>query len=101
MDKAALIAEITSAFDGVPREDGGTLHQADVIDGYGSPEEKAAARAKATETQWQDVPEDAIRFTGAVLRFLDAQGFRYYLPAYLICYLIHMDDEDPNGGSFS
>ena len=93
--KLALIKEINEAFDGVAREDGVTLHEAMVIDDYGSPAERAEARAQDTEDQWQDVPEDDIRFSDAVLSFLDSKGFHYYLPAYMVWYLRNIDNEDP------
>ncbi len=95
MDRASLVAEITAAFDGVSREEGVTLHQAHVLDWYGTPDEEAAARARDTETRWQDVPEDDIRNTDAVLSYLDPEGFRYYLPAYMLTYLSHFDDAAP------
>lgn len=69
--KQALIQEITLAFEGVAHEEGMTLHEATVIDDYGSPEERAQARAKDTEQSWQAVPERDIRSTDAVLSFLD------------------------------
>lgn len=93
--KLALIEEITAAFDGISREDGVTLHEATVIDDYGSLEERAEARKEDTETRWQDVPEDDIRFTDAVLSFLDLKGFHYYIPAYLVWYLRNMDSQEP------
>ncbi|MEM8502064.1 MAG: DUF6714 family protein [Cyanobacteria bacterium P01_D01_bin.1] len=91
--KLALIQEITAAFDGVAREDGVTLHEATVLDDYGGPEERAKARAQDTEKRWQEVPERDIRCEDAVLSFLDAKGFRYYIPAYMIWYLRHIDGE--------
>ncbi len=94
--KIALIEEITAAFDGVSREDGVTLHEATVLDDYGSLEERAEARKQDTEDNWQDVPEEDIRFTDAVLSFLDPKGFHYYIPAYVVWYLRNIDNEDPN-----
>ena len=73
--KTALIEEITAAFDGVSREQGVTLHEATVIDDYGSLEERALARTQDTEDKWQNVPDEDIRFTDAVLSFLDPKGF--------------------------
>lgn len=93
--KRALIREIRLAFEGVSREEGVTLHEAAVLDDYGGPKERAKARAKDTEQSWQAVPERDIRFTDAVLSFLDDKGFRYYIPAYMIWYLRHIDDEAP------
>lgn len=94
--KLALIEEITVAFDGISREDGVTLHEATVIDNYGSSAERAKARAQDTEDKWQDVPEADIRFTDAVLSFLDPKGFHYYIPAYMVWYLRNIDNETPD-----
>jgi len=91
--KLSLIKEITAAFDGVDREDGVTLHEAMVIDSYGSLAERAEARKKDTETKWQDVPDKDIRDCDGVLSFLDDKGMRYYIPAYLIWYLNNIDQK--------
>lgn len=93
--KQVLIEEITAAFDGVAREDGVTLHEADVIDDYGSLEERVEARKKDTESRWQDVPDEDIRWGDFIFSFLDAKGFRYYLPAYMVWCLRYMDSDDP------
>ncbi|MBD2056200.1 hypothetical protein H6F88_09250 [Oculatella sp. FACHB-28] len=93
--KTALIEEITAAFDGVSRQEGVTLHEATVIDNYGSLEERALARTQDTEDKWQNVPDRDIRFTNAVLSFLDPKGFHYYIPAYVVWYLRNIDNEDP------
>jgi hypothetical protein len=60
--KSVLIDEITTAFDGVTRDDGVTLHQAIALDHYGGhdPEKMAEARAKDLETRWQDIPHVVI-----------------------------------------
>jgi len=79
-ERLRVLAEIEAAFDGVSREDGVTLHEADVIDHYGGDDERAAARKLDTETRWQDAD---LKTFGSVLCFLDVKGFRYYIPAYL------------------
>ncbi|MEO6906949.1 MAG: DUF6714 family protein [Abditibacteriaceae bacterium] len=94
--KAILIEEITAAFDGVSREDGITLHEAMALDNYGGPEERRVARAQDTEVKWQDVSHEDIRSSDAVLHFLDPKGFQYYIPAFLVWYLIYMDSDDPD-----
>ena len=94
--KQSIIEEITTAFDGVSRENGVSLHEAMAIDNYESAEERTKARAEDTEMRWQEVPDDAIRFLDAVLSFLDAKGFRYYTPAYLVWYLKYMDSKEPD-----
>lgn len=79
----AVLREIEIAFDGVSREGGVSLHEADVIDNHGTPAERDAARALDTETRWQDVPLGDIRKYYWILSFLDPIGYRYYLPAYM------------------
>ena len=96
--RAAIIAQIEEAFDGVERDDGVTLHEARELDDYGSPEELAAARAKDTESRWQDIPESWIDKYADTLPFMDVKGFRYYIPAFMIWALKHYDD---GSGSFA
>jgi hypothetical protein len=91
-----LIAEITAAFDGVSREGGTTLHEADAIDDWKSDEERRAARRLDTERRWQDVPDEDIWACCSALSFLDVKGFRYYLPAFMVYGLRHFED-DLNG----
>ncbi len=79
-----IIAEIHRAFSDVSREDGVTLHEALVIDEYGSDDERLAARERDTDRRWQDVPEHMIEKHDSVLCFMDPKGFRYYLPAYMV-----------------
>ena len=92
--KASLIREITAAFDGVSREDGITLHEAQALDDYAGPDERAEVRKLDTETRWQDVPSEDISQGDSVLSFLDPKGFRYYIPAFLIWYLTTEEDSN-------
>jgi hypothetical protein len=87
--RSALMAEIEEAFDGVSREDGTTLHEAIAIDDYLSEEEQRAARLLDIEKRWQDVPDDHIDACYSALHFMDAKGFRYYIPAFMLCELRH------------
>jgi hypothetical protein len=79
-----LIAEIEAAFNGVSREEGVTLHETYVIDSGGNERWRAKARRKDTEMRWLDVPDEEIEKASAALCFLDAKGFRYYIPAYMV-----------------
>lgn len=79
-----LIAEINAAFDGVCREDGITLHEALAIDDRKSFEEMKAARQFDTDQQWQTVRDEDLLACESALSFLDAKGFRYYLPAFML-----------------
>lgn len=90
----AVIASIVAAFVGVGRGDGVTLHEADVIDGYGSDEMRREARKLDPETRWQDVPEADIEHYHWALSFFDAEGFRYYIPAYMTWTLRYAETSD-------
>jgi hypothetical protein len=76
-----------------------SLHEADVIDDYGDAKARAAARLLDTETHWQDVPAADIE-RHWTLSFLDAEGFRYYAPAYMVWTLRNLGSPvSDSGGS--
>lgn len=79
-----LISEVFAAFAGVEREDGITLREAIAIDEWKSRDEQLAARSLDTDRKWQDVSEETILASSAAPAFLDAKGFRYYLPAFIV-----------------
>ena len=79
----ALLKETRVAFGSVQRGNGITLHQAQAIDDYAGPEQELAARRLDTDRKWEDVPEQDIVRHYTALTFLDADGFRYYIPAYM------------------
>lgn len=93
--KAELIEEITVAFDGVSREGGVSLHEAEALDAYGSQKQLAAARALDTEKEWQQVPDEDLRTHDSALSFLDPIGFHYYIPAFMVWDLRNIDNSDP------
>ena len=82
--RAALIELITAAFADVPRGTGISLHEAAAIDKYAMPDERMSGRAQDTERCWQDVPAQDIEDNYPVLTYMDAEGFRYYLPAFMV-----------------
>ena len=86
LDQAAaekLLALIREAFDNVEREDGISLHEADVIDDYGGELARREARRLDNETHWSDIKDDDIERYYWVFSYFDAKGFRYYLPAVM------------------
>jgi hypothetical protein len=83
-----IIASIRTAFAGVPRG-AVTIHEAEVVDGYGSDEERAAARRLDTDASWDRVPDADIEECTSALCHLDPEGWRYYVPAYMIWSLRH------------
>lgn len=89
-----LLSLIEKSFDGVERGDGITLHQASVIDDYGSEEDFVAAAKLDTETRWQDIPDSTLTANPHSFTFLDAHGFRYYIPAAMSFAVKSYDDFD-------
>ena len=87
--------EIAAVFDGVKRGGGVTLHENEAIDDHASDLERKRALAKDQDKRWRDVPQEDLR-THDGLVFFDAEGFRYYLPAYLIWYLRNIDNSSPD-----
>ena len=71
----AVIEQVANAFAGVKREEGITLHEADVIDDYGTEEERTLARAQDLEENWEDVSAKDIETYDWILNHLDAKGF--------------------------
>ncbi len=94
-----LLADIQLAFRGVQRGDGPTLHEAD-LEGVGSAEEARAARERDTDSDWQEVPAQVIERLSWALCFVDPQGFRYYVPAYMSFALRHAES-DSNSVDFT
>jgi hypothetical protein len=96
--RAALIAEIESAFASVSREDGVTLREARVMDQYGTDEERSEARTKDADRRWQDIAEKWIEEYADTLVFLDAKGLRYYIAPFMIWALRHYDESASYAG---
>ena len=84
LEPAAIVELIQAAFDGVTRGDGTTLHEAMMMDDYGTLEAQRDARKFDQESRWQDVPGHDICNNPSYMGFLDSAGFRYYLPASMV-----------------
>ncbi|MFM7159429.1 MAG: DUF6714 family protein [Planctomycetaceae bacterium] len=83
-----LLAHIERAFAGVTLGDGVSLHESDVMDNWGTAEERRAAREPDEKLDWRrlvDHPDLAVIFGLACggLCHLDAAGVRFHLPACL------------------
>lgn len=81
----AVEALIRSAFAGVTRAGGVSWSEANVIDNYGSDEERAAARSSDPDTAWEQLVDDP-KWDDEwnFFPFLDAIGFRYYIAPAMI-----------------
>ncbi len=78
----SLIEELAAAFRGV-KPGRISLHEAEVIDDYGTDEQCRDARERDTETQWEQVPDAHIERCTTALCHLDPAGWRFYVPAYI------------------
>lgn len=78
-----LIAEIERAFASVTLEDGVSIREADVIDDYGSLEDRQKARSRDELKDWRRIPDDLLEHFHWSLSFFDAKGMRFHLPAYM------------------
>ncbi|MEM1034991.1 MAG: DUF6714 family protein, partial [Myxococcota bacterium] len=79
-DIARLIAALEDAFVDV-RPGAITLHEAEVLDNYGTEAERQRARRNDPETDWREVPDASIVACPTALSHLDPDGWRFYLPA--------------------
>jgi len=82
--RSDVIAEIDAAFDGVPPPDAdhNTLYQAQANDSY-----EECDQSRDHFGRWQDLPGSHLQDCPSAMSYLDAQGYRYYLPAIMTAYL--------------
>ena len=92
MQKDQLIKLIHDSFDGVSRPTDITLHVAEAHDNYDY-EHNDLHRLKDCKGRWQEIPEEHISGCPNALPHLDAYGIRYYLPAYMVWYLLNPDSD--------
>lgn len=89
----AIIEAIHAAFRGVPRGQI-TLHEAEVIDEYGSAEERRDARKLDTDQEWEEIPDEHIEECTTALCHVDPESWRYYIPRYMEWSLSHFRTND-------
>lgn len=86
-ERNTLIAEIYAAFKGVSRLGGVSWSESAAIDGYGTEDERRQARQRDTDENWTELAINKKWDAGpgdSRWIFLDAIGFRYYLPAAMV-----------------
>ncbi len=89
-----VLKEIEQAFEGVTLGDGISLREAEVIDDYGSAEDRAEARARDETEDWRKIPDEVIEAAADALCFMDPAGLRFHLPAYMHFALRRCEDSD-------
>jgi len=83
-----LIAAIHAAFHGVPIGEI-TLHEAEVIDTYGTMKERVRGRRLDVAPCWEAIPDSHLEECSGALSHLDPQSWRYYLPRFMEWTLTH------------
>ncbi len=81
-----LTKSITEAFKGVQLKEGFSWHEADVIDDYGSADERSRAREHDEKNDWTKIPDSIIGDLKlqSVMPFLDTIGLKFYLAPCMI-----------------
>jgi hypothetical protein len=82
-ERDSLIARIEAAFGHVRLGEGVSLHQARAMDDYESEATIASVRTFDTEHRWQDVSDEKLDRLSDTLPFMDAEGFRFYMPRFM------------------
>jgi hypothetical protein len=82
-NRKELLNLVQRAFEGIELGNGISLRETDVIDNYGGEKARKAAKLQDERRNWTAIPyEDIARYHWAY-SWLDAEGFRYYLPAVM------------------
>lgn len=76
-----ITQEIKTAFGGMPYP--GTERIMNDLKGY-DPERKQIREEFSRYEDWQDVPRELLLYERDALSFFEPQGFRFYLPAYML-----------------
>jgi hypothetical protein len=79
-----LIREIEAAFEKVALGSGVSLQVANALDDYATEAELNALRQRDVERRWQDIPDEEIEQFHDTLAFMDAEGFRFHIPRFML-----------------
>ncbi|MBB3609376.1 DUF6714 family protein [Rhizobium sp. BK602] len=77
-------AVVRDAFAGVTLGDGVGLHETQALDDYASNEVRAAYRADDEKNDWAAIKVEDLNKHSSSPAFMDADGMRFHLPAYMI-----------------
>jgi hypothetical protein len=96
MDRTEVGNTIKNAFKPVLLGNGIGLYEAEAIDNYKGQDEIAVARKKDRNEwkKWGDIPENVIKTFYSALCFVDKEGMRFLLPAYMLFAVKNYDKSD-------
>lgn len=83
----SLIHQIEHAFAGLTLGDGIGLLEANGLDDYAGEEELAELRSRDEHTDWRRIDVETLNRCYAAPTFMDARGFIFHLPAFLVAEL--------------
>lgn len=83
MKREHLITLIEKAFENVSLNDGIGIFEAEAIDNYASEEVQKSEKAKDIRDDWTTIPDEVIDQYYSVLCFMDDDGLRFAMPAYM------------------
>lgn len=83
MDLDCVNEIIDHAFADVVLGTGVSLREANAIDDYCTEEVRTAARESDEHHDWRQIPDEHIEYYCSVLCFMDLEGLRFHLPAYM------------------
>jgi hypothetical protein len=86
-----LINAVQEAFRGVKLEDGVSLNMTEYLDSYETQERFKELAANDERDDWQKIDDQTLEAFTVVFCFTDWNGFRFYLPAYMIWTIKHPD----------
>ena len=81
--KLKILLKIESAFECVKLGNGVGLFQAQGIDDYESSEICQTYRNRDEKEDWRVIPLNDLNYCNSSLSFFDAEGMRFYLPAFM------------------
>jgi len=91
MNREEIILEIENAFKGVSLNNGIGIKEADAIDDYCSEQDVIKARKKDIRDDWKKIPDSVIGANYSALSFMDNDGLRFAIPAYMRFTLKYFD----------
>lgn len=83
MNRNNLITQIEEAFKNVSLNDGVGIYEAEAIDNYASEDIRKTERKKDVRNDWTYIIDDVIDQYYSVLSFMDDDGLRFVIPAYM------------------
>ncbi len=83
MNRDLLVAQIEDAFKDVSLCNGIGIFEADAVDDYASEEVRINERNRDIRDDWKSISDDVIDQHYSVLSFMDEDGLRFSIPAYM------------------